>query len=303
LCGIRPTAGLVSGSGIVPYSHTQDTAGPITRTIEDAVRVLDVIANRNGQNSKDDESVFPDNQISLEAPVGSYLDFLKADGLKGKRIGVLHSFFGKVEINQPVNEIMNAALAVIRDAGAVIVSLDDNIDSTWLVKDVSVHLHELNPHLGKYLSSFKDKAPVHSLEDILADKKYIPGIEWNLMIANKLNTSTPDYRKRIEMRKELGSKLADIFEKNKLDAIIYPHQQQLVCKVQGSQQQRNGVLAAVTGFPAFVVPGGFTRPDETAPIGVPAGLEILGRPFEEGKLIEIAYGFEQSSKVRRAPVL
>ena len=83
-----------------------------------------------------------------------------------------------------------------------------------------------------------------------------------------------------------------------LDAIVYPHQQQLVCKVGGSQQQRNGVLCSVTGFPSVVVPAGFA-PSGDAPIGVPVGMEIIGRPFSEPVLIAIAYSFEQASRLRR----
>jgi Asp-tRNA(Asn)/Glu-tRNA(Gln) amidotransferase A subunit family amidase len=88
----------------------------------------------------------------------------------------------------------------------------------------------------------------------------------------------------------------------KLDAIIYPHQQQLVCKTGESQQQRNGVLCSVTGFPSIAVPAGFSAPTPDAPLGVPVGMEIIGRPWSEPLLIEIAYSFEQASRFRRAPL-
>ena len=94
-----------------------------------------------------------------------------------------------------------------------------------------------------------------------------------------------------------------LFDKYGIDAIIYPHQQQLVCKVGKTQAQRNGAIGSVTGFPAIVVPGGFSTPDEFAPIGVPVGMEILGKPFTEGTLLEIAYGFEQHSHFRKVPKL
>jgi len=86
-----------------------------------------------------------------------------------------------------------------------------------------------------------------------------------------------------------------------LDAIVYPHQQQLVCKTGGSQQQRNGVLCSVTGFPSIVVPAGFSTPADEAALGVPVGMEIIGRPWSEPTLIEIAYAFEQISQMRRPP--
>ena len=86
-----------------------------------------------------------------------------------------------------------------------------------------------------------------------------------------------------------------------LDAMVYPHQQQLVCKTGGSQQQRNGVLCSVTGFPSIAVPAGYSTPDENAPIGVPVGMEIIGRPWSEPTLIEIAYGFQQAAPLRKSP--
>lgn len=86
-----------------------------------------------------------------------------------------------------------------------------------------------------------------------------------------------------------------------LDAIIYPHQQQLVCKIGDGQKQRNGVLCSITGFPSIAVPAGFA-PSPEAPIGVPVGMEIIGRPFSEPTLIEIAYSFEQASHLRKPPI-
>ena len=290
LCGIRPTIGLVSGSGVVPYSLTQDTAGPMARTVEDAVRVLDVIAKLEAARLENDRPV-------------SYTAHLKVDGLKGKRLGVLCSFFGTEEVNQSVNGIMDHAMALMKASGATLVPLDDHMDAAWLTRDVSVHLHELKVHLEAYLASFADKVPVRSVEDILASGKYTAGIEENLRIANTLGVDTSEYDVRLQKRKEIQRDVMDILDRNHLDALVFPHQQQLVCKIGDSQQQRNGALGSVTGFPAIVVPAGFTSPDEQAPLGVPVGLELLGRAWDEGRLIEIAYGFEQGLPVRVAPKL
>jgi Asp-tRNA(Asn)/Glu-tRNA(Gln) amidotransferase A subunit family amidase len=281
LCGIRPTAGLVNGDGIVPYSLTQDTAGPLARTLEDAVRVLDFISNRRG----------------------NYFSCLNKNGLAGKRLGVLRCFFGKDENNKPVNDVMDTALAVMKKKGAVLVPVRDSIDSAWLVNEVSVHLYELKAHLNQYLSLFKARVPVRSLDEIITEGKFSPSIKDNLYHANRLDINSEEYNQRLELHDVIRKKINGILERNKLDALLYPHQQQLVCKVGGSQTGRNGVLAAVTGFPAIVVPGGFTQPDENAPLGVPVGLEILGRANDEKRIIEIAYGFEQAAKVRRKPLL
>jgi amidase len=94
-----------------------------------------------------------------------------------------------------------------------------------------------------------------------------------------------------------------IMADDRLDAIVYPHQQRLVVPIGETQVERNGALASVTGFPAIVVPGGFSSPTPTATIGVPVGLEFLGRPWSEPVLIEIAYGYEQATKHRRPPTI
>lgn len=294
LCGIRPTVGLVSRGGIVPYSLTQDTAGPLARTVEDAVRVLDVIA---GHDPAD-----PATEAALGQKPDSFLPFLKKGGLSGKRLGVLKHFFGREDVNRPVNAVLSAALAMMAEAGAELVVIDEAIDSTALVRDVSLHLHDLKAHLGAYLSAFGSGAPVHSIDEILKSGRYTPDIEANLLQANALSTDTPEYAQRMEKRRRLQERVLQIMTRERLDAFVYPHQQQLVCKIGASQLQRNGVLASVTGYPAVAVPAGFSPANADAPLGVPVGVEFMGRPFDEGGLIEIAYGFEQFAHQRRMPL-
>ena len=294
LVGIRPTIGLVSRGGVVPYSLTQDTAGPICRTVEDAARTLDVIA---GYDPEDDATAWSVGRVPE-----SYLPFLKKDGMAGKRIGVLNSFFGKDKVNASVNCVMGEAKAIFEKGGATLIALDDPIDSDWMIKEVSVHLDDFRTHLDGYLSKLRPDAPVHSVEEIVASGKYHPGIEDNLVTAMSLNVATPHYNEKRMRQEEMKTQLMAIMAEHNLDAIIYPHQQQLVCKIGASQQQRNGVLCSATGFPSIAVPAGFVE-DSHAPVGVPVGLEIMGRPFSEGVLLEIAYGFEQHAKVRIPPEL
>lgn len=292
LAGIRPTVGLVSRAGVVPYSMTQDTAGPICRTVEDCVRTLEAIA---GYDPQDDETAWSAGRIPA-----SYMASLKEDGLQGKRIGILESFFGKEEINEPVNRIMKEALDRFKEGGAVLVSITDEIDSDDMIKNVSVHLDDFKTDVDTYLESLGPKAPVHSVEEILASGKYHPGIEDNLKIALSLNQGTPAYNEKRMRQLLMRTRIMKIMADHDLHALVYPHQQQLVCKIGEGQKQRNGVLCSATGFPSIAVPAGFA-PDENAPLGVPVGLEIIGRPFSEPVLIEIAYAFEQKMKVRQAP--
>lgn len=291
--GLRPTVGLVSRAGIVPYSLTQDTAGPICRTVEDCVRTLDVIA---GYDPDDEETAW-----SIGRQPESYLPYLKEDGLKGKRLGVLRSFFGKEAINESVNKVMEEALLVFEAGGATLVELDDEIDSDKMIREVSVHFDDLKTHLNAYLSGLRPDAPVHSVEEILASGKFHPGIEENLKKALKLDVGTAEYNQKLIRQAAMRTRIMKIMADHELDSLVYPHQQQLVCKIGEGQQQRNGVLCSATGFPSIAVPAGFA-PSEQAPIGVPVGLEIAGRPFSEGVLIEIAYSFEQLSRFRKPPI-
>ncbi len=293
LAGIRPTVGLVSRAGIVPYSLTQDTAGPICRTVEDCVRTLDVIAGYD----RDD----PETAWSVGRQPESYMPFLKRDGLQDKHIGILRSFFGKEEINEPVNDVMDDALAVFEKGGAVLIEVEDDIDSDEMIRNASVHLDDLKTHLNGFLSGLREDAPVHSVEEILASGKYHPGIEDNMLTAMKLDVGTPEYNEKLIRQAEMRTRIMNIMADRQLDALVYPHQQQLVCLVGEGQKQRNGVLCSATGFPSIAVPAGFA-PAPDAPLGVPVGLEIIGRPFSEPVLIEIAYAFEQLSKYRKPPI-
>ena len=305
LVGIRPTMGLVSRSGIVPYAASQDTAGPMCRTIEDAARTLDAIA---GYNSTDDETAW-----SVGMMPASYASFLTADGmrdngmkgngLKSRRIGILESFFGKEEKHSEVNRIIADVIKVFAQNGAETVSLNEPIDSLWLSSEVSVHLDEFREQLNYYLAALPAEAPAHSLEEIMATGKYHPGIKANLEKALSLSTSKPAYHEKLRIRAELRKRFIKLMAGHRLDTIAFPHQQQLVCKIGESQQGRNGVLASVIGFPSITVPAGFSAPDPNAPLGIPVGLELIGRPWSEPLLIEIAYGFEQATRVRKAPVL
>lgn len=292
LVGIRPTIGLVSRAGIVPYSLTQDTAGPICRTVEDAARTLDVIA---GYDEDDAETAW-----SIGQKVGSYLDCLDANALKGKRIGVLESLFGKEDINASTNKVVREALKVFEANGATLVPVKEKIDQPYLNSEVSVHLDDFRHDLDGYLKDLPADWPVHSMQDILDKGLFHPFSESNMRDAMKLEVGSPKYLEKMYNKVAMRTKVMKVMADLKLDAMVYPHQQQLVCKIGSNQLQRNGVLCSSTGFPSVCVPAGFA-PDENAPIGVPVGMEIIGRPWSEPLLISLAYAFEQHSHFRKAP--
>ena len=291
LVGIRPTLGLVSRAGVIPYSFTQDAAGPLARTVTDAARMLNVLV---GYDPNDPATAWSIGNIEKD-----YTQFLKADGVKGKRIGVLRSFFGNAPINEEVNRNANKAVEDLRRLGATVIELNTpDLDSGKISNDISVHLYEFKPALNAYL--VEGNAPVKSLEEIIASGKFHPNIGDNIKKAQSLEMDD-GYRVRLQKRSELQLRVMKIMADDRLDAIVFPHQKRLVVPVGETQVERNGALGSVTGFPSIVVPGGFSSPTATAALGVPVGIEFLGRPWSEKLLIEIGYGYEQATKHRRPP--
>ena len=294
LVGLRPTIGLVSRSGIIPYSFTQDTAGPITRTVEDAAKTLKAIAAYD-----------PTDPVTAAATqhTADYTQALKKEGLQNKRIGVLNSFFGKDDIHKEVNAVTRKAIEDMKASGANIVELQEPIDADALVRDVSVHLYDLEEDLNTYLVNHPKQSPVKDLKALIQSGQFDEGIRANIEKAVTLSKSSDEYKKRLQSREKLQQDVIQLMQKYQLDAIVFPHQKRLVVPVGETQVERNGVLGSVTGFPSIVVPAGFSAKTETAPIGVPVGLEIFGLPFSESKLIEIAYGYEQNHGKRQSPQL
>jgi amidase len=291
IVGIRPTIDLVSRAGIIPYSFTQDAAGPLARTVTDAAKMLNVLV---GYDPDD-----PATAWSVGNTEEDYTKFLKVNGVKGKRIGVLRSFFGTAAINDEVNRIANQAVEDLKRSGATIVELNTpDLGSGKITSDISVHLYELKPAINAYLAA--GNAPVKSLEEIISSGKFHSNIGDNIRKAQSLEMDD-SYRLRLQKRAELQQRVMKIMADERLDAIVFPHQQRLVVRIGETQVERNGALGSVTGFPSIVVPGGFSSPTPTAALGVPVGIEFLGRPWSEKLLVEIGYGYEQATKHRRPP--
>jgi amidase len=293
IVGIRTTIGLVSRDGVIPYSFTQDAVGPMARTVTDATKMLNVLT---GYDPGDQATAWSLGHVKKD-----YAKHLKKDGLKGKRIGILRSFFGTQPIHEEVNAVTNKAIEDCKKLGATLVELNTpDIDSGKIANDISVHLYDLRPDLDSYLGDPKANTPVKSLERIIASGKYHPGIEKNIKEAMTLKHDA-SYYERLAKRTKLQDRVMALMAEQKLDALIFPHQKRPVVPVGGTQVERNGSLGAVTGFPSIVVPGGFTKPTDSAKIGVPVGIEFFGRPWTEGLLIEIGYSYEQGTKNRRLP--
>lgn len=295
LVGFRPTTGLLSRTGIVPCSSTQDTGGPITRTVEDAAILLNICA---GCDPKDAACAPLQNASPID-----YTTFLKEDGLCGKRIGLLRTNFGG---DPQVNQAMQRAISILQQQGAQLVELEiPALEAGLVFQMCDVQRYETKPLLDAYFSSIPN-APVKSLEALVASGKLHPSIYEDFHACASLSNPLehPDYQKRLSEIAQRKAVAHRWMTEQRLDALCYPHQQLLVVKIGADNQAgRNGIVAAVLGWPAITVPGGFSAPDETAPIGVPIGVEFMGLPWQEGTLLEIAYSFQQAAPQRRPPVL
>jgi Asp-tRNA(Asn)/Glu-tRNA(Gln) amidotransferase A subunit family amidase len=297
LVGIRPTKGLLSRAGIMPVSETQDAAGPITRTVADAAQLLEVMA---GYDPDD-----PSTAWSLGNTPVSYTAFLEQGSLLGVRIGLFKTMLGSRPEHQEVNAIMAAAVAAMQKEGAIIVEVDaPALSAAKLIAENDVQKFEFRALINAYLASIPN-VPAKSLADIIASGKFHkPSLESFLTSAQAFQSGIEelDYDLRLLRNARTRDKLISLFAEHRLDAMIYPLQQRLVVPTtELNQADRNGILASVTGFPAITVPAGFSQPTATAPLGVPIGMDILGRPWSEGRLIQIAYRFEQATHFRKPP--
>ena len=294
LVGLRPTRGLISRSGVIPVSTTQDEVGPITRTVEDAARMLDVMA---GYDADDPITAFGAHRIPP-----TYTAFLDPAGLKTARIGVLTQFFGREPVHEEVNLVTEAAIETMSRAGAAVVRITiPGLER--LTRDIQVADYEAKTALDRYLAALGPRAPVKSFDDFVARGEFHPYITPSLQAERRLanGSDAAEYRTRLLRRHDVRQAVMAVMAANGLDAILYPHQRRLVVPIGEEQVERNGVLSNSTGFPAITFPGGFSRPTASAPVGVPVGIELLGPEWSEPTLIALAFAFEQAAKTRRPP--
>jgi len=294
LVGVRATRGLVSRAGVMPFSTTQDEVGPIVRTVEDAARMLDVMA---GYDPADPITAFSAGHIPR-----SYTSTLDRNGLKGARIGLLTNFLGADPIHRDVNQVVDAAVAKMTAQGATIVrvsiaKLDD------LTRGLNLMNLEFKAAFDSYLAGLGPISPVRNLAEFVArgevHESMRRGLEADLAVTT--GPGSPEHQQMFRRRDALRQAVMDVIAANKLDAILYPHQKRLVVPIGEDQADRNGVLSNSTGFPALTFPGGFSPPTATAPIGVPVGIELLGPEWSEPVLFKLAYAYEQATHARRAP--
>jgi Asp-tRNA(Asn)/Glu-tRNA(Gln) amidotransferase A subunit family amidase len=288
IVGLRPTAGLSSRSGIIPFGHTQDTGGPMARSVGDIALVLDATV---GFDPRD-----PTTAASRGKIPRTYTASLRRDALKRARIGILNEFFGDAAEDQDVAAIVRGAIAEMTHAGAAAVDVAiPNLGAQLMASNLLSQ--ELKFYLGDYFKHASG-ARVSSFAEFVASGLYTAQLKSFLELANRQPDdylTSDDYRRRLAAREALGRAVREAMDASRLDAIVYPTTRRIAPKVGGNQAGSNAGLSAQTGYPAITVPAGFTAG------GFPVGIELLGRPFAEPTLIALAYSFEQATHHRRPP--
>ncbi len=296
IVGIKPTVGLVSRTGVVPISHSQDTAGPMGRTVQDVATLLGALV---GMDSEDNAS-----KGSIGKFFSNYTQFLNASGLKGSRIGVVRSYFG---FHEGVDVVINNAIEIIKSNGATVIDPVEikTLSQLGNAEDLVLQ-YELKADMKAYLDRLGPNATVHSLKDIIEfnekqKEKEMPYFGQDIFLKAEARgplTSKEYLNALAKCHKLLRTEGIDaVMKKHSLDALVAPTDSPawLTDLVDGDHfLGGSSQAAAVAGYPSVTVPAGFV-------FGLPVGISFFGRAWSEPTLIKLAYSFEQATKVRKPP--
>ena len=298
LVGVRVTPGLISRRGISALVTFLDTAGPMARTVRDAVHLLDSMV---GYDPGDEYT----SAYVAARPPATYASILDADALDGARIGVIRQTFGAEADSDcaSVNSVIEQALDVMVGAGATVVdvevpAMDDLLASSALY--ITHSRHDLNEFLAG-----RPDLPYSAVEDIVRDGKYHPALEWLKAMAEGPVTPSDDpaYLPKMAARERFQRAVVNAMASASVSVLVYPSVQVVAptrSQLDAGQWTveafpTNTMIAPQAGLPAATVPAGAT------PAGSPVGLEILGLPYDEPSVLTIAYAFEQSAHARMVP--
>lgn len=296
LVGVKPTVGLMSRTGIIPISHTQDTAGPMARTVRDAAILLSAMT---GYDSSD-----PATLPSRRFEGREYTTELTAEALSGARIGVVRNSFG---FHRDVDDVINRALGVLRDQGAVLVD-PAPVDTIGMFEndEFTVLLYELKADMRAYLSSRRPDAAMQSLRDLITfnEENALTEMPWfGQETFYKAEAKGPltrkEYRDALQRCRRLTREkgIDAVMKKHRLDALVAPTDGPawLTDLVTGDHFiGGSSSLAAVAGYPSVTVPAGRV-------FGLPVGISFFGRAWSEPRLLALAYAFEQATHHRTPP--
>lgn len=296
LVGIKPTVGLLSRSGIIPISHTQDTPGPMARTVADAAALLSALTGIDPRDSA--------TNGSREKTAPDYTPFLKSDALRGARVGVARNYFG---FSESVDKLMTGAIDAIKQAGAIVIDPADIATASQLgPAEIIVLLFELKAGLNRYLAERAMKDGPRTLADVIKFNEANRATEMPYFGQDRFHEAEGKgpltdkvYREALAKNQKLarGQGIDAVAKKFKLDAFIAPSRTPawLTDLVNGDRSSNScSSLPAVAGYPHITLPMGYVH-------GLPVGISFFGPAWSEPKLISLAYAFEQLTKFRRAP--
>jgi amidase len=305
LVGIRSTMGLTSRGGVVPLSNLADIAGPMTRTVEDAVAVFQVIA---GEDPGDPMTTAAGMGTGLRpdgrpGTIPDYRGSLVRDGLKGARIGILRQAYERDSTDAEVVKVFTAAVEDLRKAGATVIDPVrieglNEIRRPQGTGPCAGFKHDIN----QYLKTLGDRVPVKSLEEIIRSRRFHPSIELRLTRAQEGAENGLDSeacRAEGEYRERFRAAVLKTMEAHGLQAFVYPtwsNPPRLIGDLNTPHGDNSQVFSPTTGWPSINVPMGYTREGR-----LPAGITFFGKAWDEGTLIKFAYGYEQATKHRRPP--
>ena len=287
LFGLRPTKGLSSIDGILPLSHSQDTGGPLARTVTDLAIALDATV---GPDSADPATAILEGRDTPD--FGAALD---AAALDGARIGVLEAWVPEQGSAGSVASVIRNALAEMETLGATILDveipdMDDLLSNTGLID------FEFRFDLMDYLASVPD-APVSSLEEILEAGLHHEALDGNFRRrSERAARESPELDETLERRRALTAAVVDLLDREDLDALAYPTMRQETALIGAAPTGATCFLSAHTGLPALTIPAGFTER------GLPVGLELLGRSLDDARLVAFAFAYESAASKRRPPL-
>ncbi len=287
LFGLRPTKGLSSIDGILPLSHSQDTGGPLARTVTDLAIALDATA---GPDPADPATTILDGR---ETP--SFRAALDPAALEGARIGVLEAWVPEQGSAGSVTGVIRDALAEMEALGATVTDveipdMDDLLSNTGLID------FEFKFDLMDYLAGVPD-APVASLEEIIDAGLHHEALDGNFRRRDeRAARDSPELDETLERRRALTAAVGDLLTRHDLDALAYPTMRQETALIGAAPTGATCFLSAHTGLPALSIPAGFTER------GLPVGLELLGRSLDDARLVAFAFAYEAAHPRRRAPL-
>ena len=294
LAGIRSTMGLTSRAGVVPLNLRADIAGPMARTLADAVAVFQVIV---GEDAGD-----PVTARSRGRAIPDYSASLVADGLRGARIGVLRQAYERGGVDDDVQAVFAKALADLGAAGAVIVDPAE-VDLTNVRRQTGLGTcMGFKYDINAYLAARASRVPVKTLDEIIESRRFHPSVQLRLQNAQQgepLGPESEACKADDAYRAAYGEAVTRAMETMTLDAFVYPtwsYPPRLIGDLNTPHGDNSQVFSPTSGFPAVNVPMGYTRGGT-----LPAGITFFGRAWDEARLIRLAYGYEQATKHRRAP--